>query len=228
MRQWVFDIVSFCFPKYCPVCKLPLQVAGSVLCLSCEADMPFTRYTENPENPVAQLFWGRVILEAATSLFRFEKGSGYQALMHNLKYKGHQDIGHFLGRKLGHELIGTVFERADMVIPVPLHRKKERMRGFNQGLLIAEGVSEITGIRVERDLLKRSENTTSQTRKNRYERWENMEGAFCLEGDPVLYADSRILLVDDVVTTGSTLEACARALQAIPDTRIYVATVACA
>lgn len=228
MRQWVHDITGFFFPLYCPVCGNVLHFPGEIICLSCEQKMPRTRYLNDADNPVAQLFWGRIEIEGAFSLLRFEKGSKYQPLLHLLKYKGHKKIGVFLGKLLGAALKNSSHAEADLVIPVPLHPKKERIRGYNQSSLIAQGVAEITGIPLNEKILFRSENTVSQTRRNRYERWQNMEDVFVLSKEAEGYHDLSFLLIDDVVTTGSTLEACAAALKKLPGAKVFAATVACA
>jgi len=228
MQKWVYDITGFFFPLYCPVCGNVLHLPGEIICLSCEQKMPFTDYINKPENPVAQLFWGRIDIEGAFSLLRFEKGSKYQPLLHHLKYKGHKKMGLFLGRMLGLALKNSMFSRTDLVVPVPLHPKKERIRGYNQSSLIAQGVAEITGIPLHEKILFRRENTGSQTRRNRYERWENMEDVFGLCREAEGYSDLSILLIDDVVTTGSTLEACVTSLLKLPGAKVLVATVACA
>lgn len=190
--------------------------------------MPYARYTKDPENPVSMIFWGRTRLRGATSLLRFEKGSPYQALIHHLKYREKPEVGSYLGKLLGAEISNTVFASADIIIPVPLHPKKELERGYNQSKFIAEGVSIVTGIPLVNDLLYRQTNTASQTRRNRFERWENMDGVFALKQAVEKYESKSFLLVDDVVTTGSTLEACARELLTIPGSMVFVATVACA
>jgi len=198
------------------------------MCLLCESRLPTTDYIKDPENPVARIFWGRVELEGASSLFRFEKGSKYQALLHGLKYKGEKKIGTFLGRMLGAEILGTAFGKTDFIIPVPLHRKKEKSRGYNQSELIAKGISIVTGITVLNTLIYRQVNTSSQTQKGRFERWKNMENVFALSDFSDTYQDQSFLLVDDVVTTGSTLEACASCLKTIQGSKVYILTIACA
>jgi ComF family protein len=228
MRQWIHDFTTFFFPLYCPVCGTPLYVPGQVICLTCEQKMPRTNYTSDPENPVAQIFWGRVRLEGATSLFRFEKGSAYQSLLHLLKYKGGKNVGHFLGRMLGAEVAGTPFVTAEVLVPVPLHKTRQKARGYNQSELIAAGVSAVTGIPVNTRILQRRTDTDSQTRKSRFERWENMESVFSAGVQAAAFANHTFLLIDDVVTTGSTLESCATILAAIPGSSVYIATIACA
>lgn len=228
MKQYVHDIVSFFFPVYCPVCGRPLYVAGEVICLDCELKMPRTGYTGDPDNPVAQLFWGRVWLEGATSLFRFEKGSKYQPLLHQLKYKGQKKIGIFLGKMLGAEIKNHPFGSANLIIPVPLHKKRQKSRGYNQSEIISAGVSRVTGIPVNNRILIRTTETESQTQKSRFERWENMERVFAIQEHTASLEGFSFLLIDDVVTTGSTLEACAEVLSSVRGAKIYVATVACA
>lgn len=228
MRRWLYDLTSFFFPEYCPVCGEVLFIPDQVICLLCENRLPATGYINDPENPVAQLFWGRVELEGATSLFRFEKGSKYQTLLHRLKYKGEKNIGVYLGQMLGAEIPGTDFGAVDFIVPVPLHRKKEKSRGYNQSEVIAQGISIVTGISILNTLIFRQVNTSSQTRKGRFERWQNMENVFTLAESSTLFEGCNFLLVDDVVTTGSTLEACATTLKKISGAKVYIATIACA
>jgi len=227
VKQWIYDIVSLFFPVYCPVCSMPLTHPGQVICLPCELNMPRTRYATDLENPVAQIFWGRVKLEGASALFRFEKGSKYQVLLHLLKYKSRKDIGIFLGKMIGVEIRGTPFADIDYLVPVPLHPRKQKKRGYNQSEVIASGISLITGIPVHPGILVRERNTDSQTRKNRFQRWQNMEGKFGLK-DPSIFENCKVMLIDDVVTTGATLEACAATLMQITGIKIYIFTVACA
>lgn len=228
MDRCLFDIVSFFFPVYCPVCKMPMHIPGQIICLRCEQRMPKTNYVLEAENPVAQIFWGRTRLCGATSLFRFEKGSKYQHLLHLLKYKGDKKIGVFLGQLLGVELMGTPFSEVDMLVPVPLHEKRQKKRGYNQSEIIAQGLSSITGIPIQTNVVIRKEFTQSQTSKGRFARWENMENVFQLCKNSDLPSNPRILLIDDVITTGATLEACAEVLLTIPGASLYIATIACA
>jgi len=228
MRQWAFDLFGIFFPSYCPVCGFPLHTMRQVMCLKCESGMPYTRYEKDLSNPVARIFWGRVLLEGATALVRFEKGSRYQPLLHHLKYNGRREIGIFLGRKLGSVLNGTPFAEADYLIPVPLHPSREKERGYNQSELIVRGVSAITGIPLSDRLLVRIQKTGSQTSKSRIARWKNVENVFQLNDELECFENRKLLLIDDVVTTGATLEACARELLKIKGVKVFVATIACA
>ena len=226
--QWIYDLVNFFFPLYCPVCGIPVTLRKQKLCLQCELDMPRAGFPDPRDNPVAQLFWGRVRVAAATSFFRFEKGSRYQKLLHILKYNGDQAMGLYLGKLLGSELKDSVFGQCDYLVPVPLHEQKMRKRGYNQSEIIANGVSIVTGIPVRIDLLFRDGVTSTQTRKSRFERFKNVEKVFRFESGNLESSGCSILLLDDVVTTGSTLEACASALLEKKGIKVYVATVACA
>jgi ComF family protein len=171
------------------------------------------------------LFWGRVPVENASSYFKYYRGSRYQMLIHSLKYRGRTDIGRELGRLMGMELKDSAFAAADLIIPVPLHRIKELKRGYNQCAPICEGLSLSLGIPWRRDLLQKTSGSPSQTNKSRFSRWQNVEGIFRVRC-PDLLKGKHVLLVDDVVTTGSTLESCANAVLEIPRTRISIATLA--
>lgn len=222
------DLLMFFFPVNCLVCGKSLESPGEVLCLGCEYRMPVTGFKDDPDNPVSMLFWGRVPVECGTSLFRFEKGSAYQILLHELKYRGNRKSGFYLGRLLGHELKQTVFSTCEMIIPVPLHKKRYRKRGYNQSELIGHGLSEVLGIPMATNVLVRSRQHDSQTSKGRLDRFENVSGNFSLSSNPPDISGMKILLVDDVVTTGATLEACCRELLKNFCCRIYIATVSCA
>ena len=228
MRLWIYDMLNFFFPVYCPVCGATISVRNQLMCLHCEINMPRADFADPADNPVAQLFWGRVEVEAATSFFKFEKGSRYQKLLHLLKYKGDKTVGVYLGKLLGTELKDSVFNQCDYIVPVPLHPKKERKRGYNQSEIIAVGTSFITGIPVRTDLLFRDSFTATQTRKSRFERFQNVENVFRFESSRIEKRGCSILVIDDVVKTGSTLEACALVLLKKKGVKIYLATVACA
>lgn len=210
------------------VCGKNLTASHEVLCLVCEHEMPRTGYGDSHDNPVSKLFWGRVPVELGTSLFRFEKGSAYQALLHDLKYRGNRKAGLYLGRLLGYELSQTCFVRCDLLVPVPLHRQRLRKRGYNQSEIISRGVSEVTGIPVVTNLLKRSVHGPSQTSMGRYKRFLNVSDNFQLARNPPDVEGKRILLIDDVVTTGATLEACSEVLFRRFRCQVYIATVSCA
>lgn len=216
------------YPQTCAACGENLLLQEHVICSSCLYGMPKTRFHLDPDNPVSMVFWGRVKIENATSFFHFNKGSKYQTLIHRLKYKGQQEVGEFLGKKLAAEaLVSSSFREAEVVIPVPLHPKKQKKRGYNQSECIAKGIAEVMKIDLDCSSLTRSINTDTQTRKTRTERWENMKASFRINNSESLKG-KHILLVDDVVTTGATLEACAACLLEIEGTKVSIATLALA
>jgi ComF family protein len=194
--------------------------------LKCLADLPRTRFHHIADNDVARIFWGRIPVVQATSFIYFSKESRYRQIIHDLKYKNQQHIGIKMGRLFALELRNTGFMNTDYIIPVPLHAKKLRIRGYNQSRLIAEGMSEIMHKPVLTDHVIRKIPTKTQTRKSRYERWENVRDTFYVMQTSEIQ-NKHFLLVDDVITTGSTIEACARALLEVPGVSISIASLAC-
>jgi ComF family protein len=178
------------------------------------------------ENIISQIFWGRAPIRAATSFLFFNKGGNVQRLMHALKYKGYKEVGVFMGKLFGESLKeSSLYNTADIIVPVPLHPKKLYKRGFNQSQVIAEGMQDSLGIPVSVNNLIRLSYTSSQTKKARYNRWENVKGVFKVK-DAAEFAGKHLILVDDVLTTGATLEACAHPLLEIPNIKVSVATLA--
>ncbi len=225
--QLTDDFLQFFFPDLCVACGQILNKQEKVLCTQCLFHIPRTEFHKDFENPVSQLFWGRVKIEYAGSFFYFNKGSSYQSLIHKLKYKGRRDIGIELGKIFGAELRKSVFTMADMIIPVPLHPEKIKIRGYNQSEMIAKGLSLSLNLPVNTSALLRSESTETQTRKSRFERFRNMEKKFIVRSTADLEG-KHIILADDVVTTGSTLEACAIAVLEIQGTKVSILTLAVA
>jgi ComF family protein len=175
---------------------------------------------------VARIFWGRCRIERAAAFSFYNRDSRIRRLIHNLKYKGVQDIGPELGKMYGLALMNSGFTRdIDLIIPVPLHPSKERNRGFNQSYLISRGISQVTGITVDSRSLYRVSSTSTQTKKSRYERWKNVEGTFMVQ-DSSSVTGKHILLVDDVITTGSTMESCVNELLKSEGVRVSVAAMA--
>jgi len=222
------DLISLFYPRLCAGCNTSLVKGEDVLCLNCIADLPRTNYHLYPDNPVFQQFIGRAHVELATSFCRFDKGGRLQHLLHQLKYKGKLEVGQKMGILLGSDLIKCYDYRSiDAIVPVPLHPKKERKRGFNQSLEICLGISEAMDRPVLPGNLIRKVYSDTQTRKGRFERWENVSGIFTVKNSTAL-AGKHLLLVDDVVTTGATLEACCIPLLEIPGVRVSIATLATA
>lgn len=228
MFQWLLDLWMLFFPSNCLVCGKRLHSIREVLCFTCEHLMPKTGYGKQDNNPVSRTFWGRVPVHSGTSLFRFEKGSAYQAVLHDLKYRGNRKAGLYLGRLLGHELMHSSFSKCDLLVPVPLHPGRLRQRGYNQSEIIARGCSEITGIPVVTKLIIRRGRHRSQTSMGRLERFENVIEEFFLGSRPMDINGKKVLIIDDVITTGATLEACSHVLFSHFTCLVYVATVSMA
>lgn len=182
----------------------------------------------NADNPLAQMFYGRIDFHAVAACYFFSKKGKVQHVIHQLKYKGNADAGLFLGREMGKILKESpLYSDVDYIFPVPLHPKKERKRGYNQAELIARGAAEVMEAKVDKTHLVRMVNTATQTRKSREERWLNVKDIFEVHGSADLVG-KHVLVVDDVITTGATLEACGHALAGIEGVRVSVATIGCA
>lgn len=221
-------LTELLFPRLCVVCGDKLIEQEQWICLHCLHHIPRTNYHLDRDNRVAQLFYGRVEIELATAFFYFSKGSKYQTLLHNLKYKGMKELGAEIGKHFGIDLLQSPhFSSVDIICPVPLHPVKEKKRGYNQSWWIASGIAEQMQKELSTGNLKRITATETQTRRTRFERWQNVEGIFDLT-NPNAFSGKHILLVDDVVTTGSTLEACAQAILSKTKARVSIATLATA
>lgn len=226
--NYLGDFISLIFPRICAACGNSLWKHETGLCRSCEYHLPKTNFHQVPDNPVARLFLGRADIFAGAAFLYFNKGSKVQRLVHQLKYKGRKDIGIYLGDLYGLELKHSPhFSSADCIIPVPLHKKKYMKRGYNQSEQIAIGLSESMNIPVVRHLLTRIKATETQTRKSRFSRYQNVKDIFAVDS-PLKWKGKHLILVDDVVTTGATLESCIHALQVIPDVTVSVACIATA
>ena len=224
-RLWLTDLAGLFFPNVCVVCGSSLNRQEEILCTGCLYKLPKTGFHLHNSNIIAETFWGRVELHAATSFLFFSKEGMVQKLMHALKYRGRKETGVYLGRLFGKELKESpLFRSVHMVVPVPLHPKKQRKRGFNQSYFIAAGIGEAMNVPVSSHNLIRTTYTSSQTKKTRYDRWQNVKGVFEV-ADKKQFEGKHLLLVDDVLTTGATLEACAHPLLKLPGTKVSVATL---
>lgn len=211
-------------PNYCTVCGQPAY-SGAIFCTRCTYEMPRTRYHHLRDNKTTDKLAGRFDFEKATSLFYYRKGSFYSRPIFSLKYHGRKYVGTELGRMLGYELDKSKFtEGIDAIIPVPLHPQKQRIRGYNQCSLIAKGLSEAARIPSIEGNLVRVTASESQTRKGREQRWTCLQEAFELK-KPKSLEGKHILLIDDVITTGATIEACAIALATANGLKISVASI---
>ncbi len=220
------DLLSLFFPQLCAGCNSPLVKGEDILCLNCLADLPRNDFSDGKESPFALTFLGRIDYCYAASYYCFDKGGRVQHLLHELKYKGRKDIGFKLGLMFGFELDQQPqFTQIDAIIPVPLHPRKQRSRGYNQSTEICRGISQSMNRPLILGNLIRKVYTSTQTTKGRYERWENVSGIFSVKNSKTLLG-KHILLVDDVVTTGATIEACSEPLLKIPGVKLSIAALA--
>lgn len=214
------------YPDPCAGCGGDLPRGMPFLCIDCYDQLPFTHYHRFHQNPVEKIFWGRLNVYAATACLYFNKQSAVQHLLHRLKYKGEQEIGPYLGRMLAAAVKkDSRFDGVEALIPMPLYYKKEEQRGYNQSVLICEGLSRALAIPVLGDIVIRSSPTQTQARKARPDRWQNVEGRFELTGTSDA-ENKHLLLVDDVLTTGATMEACGMELLQIKGATLSIAVLA--
>jgi len=226
IKRLTSDLISLLFPELCNACGTSLLYHEKLMCIKCLYDLPFTDYHQHAENRVAKQLWGRVPLNAAMAMLYFRKGAKVQNLIHNLKYHGKTDVGVLLGKMMGERLRASIpYQDVDVIIPVPLHHKKLKQRGYNQSKFIAIGLAEIMEAGFNDGNLIRSSFTQSQTKKSRYNRYENMLDVFKITL-PEQISNKHILLVDDVITTGATLEACANALLNAGASKVSIAALA--
>lgn len=224
--NWIGDFLSLIYPRLCICCHNDLLREERHLCFSCHGKLPYTFYAGMTENPVSSIFSGRIEIQAATALLHFERGNAVQKIMHELKYRGNPDIGAYFGQIMGEELMKSGnYSGVQAILPVPLHEAKRRMRGYNQSEAIAGGINKVLNSELVTNALFRKNRTASQTRKKRYERWENVSSVFEVSHER-LKKFSHLLIVDDVITTGATIEACASIICAAAPFRLSVATLA--
>lgn len=226
-KQYFQNFVALIYPRLCQACGEVLLKSEKTICLKCKYKMPQTKFHQLGVNPLSKLFWGKVEIQHVTALYFFNKGGLVQKMLHNFKYNKATDVGLLMGETLGESLKESEFFKSiDCIIPVPLHPKKQRKRGFNQSDFIAEGVSKSININWESKKLIRQKDTKTQTKKGLFERSENVENIF-VPKPKSFFENKHILLVDDVLTTGSTLTECAKAILQAPNSKVSLATIAC-
>lgn len=216
----LLDLIS---PRLCVVCGNRLAVTEETLCSKCYLHLPRTDFGHDLyENVMAKLFWGQMAIEKATALFYYEPHAETAQILYEMKYKNHPEIGVVMGRMMAKELMRSgLFEGIDAIVPVPLARKRERQRGYNQSLELARGVSEVTGLPIANKVVRRTKFVGSQTQRGRWERNENVEDVFELvDSDSI--SGKHLLLIDDVVTTGATIIACAQEMRKASNVKFSV------
>jgi ComF family protein len=223
MKKVLHDFIDLVFPNCCPGCDQPLVSGEQHLCTSCEVDLPL--YPANED--ILQNFAGRLNLDEARAFLKFYHGGIAQNLLHHIKYKGDQELGEYLGRMfIQHLRKESAFNNVEVVVPVPLHKSKLRARGYNQSEVLAKGIADVLGITVDTSSVVRIKKSETQTRKDRAARWQNVSGIFTLTNGNL--QGKRVLLVDDVITTGATLEACGETILAAGASSLSVAALAAA
>ena len=216
----LLDLIS---PRLCVVCGQRLTATEDVICGKCNLHLPRTGYGQNPyENEMAKLFWGQIPIERASALYFYQSHAETANIIYELKYKNHPEIGEVMGRMLAKELQrSSFFDGIDGIVPIPLAKKRQRQRGYNQSMEIARGVSEITDLPIYYQVVRRTTFKGSQTKRGRWERNENVEHVFELI-DEVTVSGKHLLIIDDVVTTGATIIACAKELQKAGNVKVSI------
>ena len=226
LKHLFADAFHLFYPHHCTGCGSDLIGQENLLCINCTHELPHTHFASYENNYIENIFRGRINVKAAHSEFYFSKGQLVQHLIHQLKYKGNKEIGFYMGEILGSSLLSAGrFSNIDYLVPVPLYIDKEFKRGYNQSTIICDGIEAATQIPLMNKNVIRQRHTETQTRKNRSSRWQNVENSFVVK-NPATIAGKNILLIDDVITTGASLEACGQAILQVIGTTLSIAALA--
>jgi ComF family protein len=219
-------LVHLFFPEICPGCGGDLPKREQLICLKCQHSLPKTGFEQYANNPIEKIFWGRVTLSTASAHFYFSKHSPLQHILHQLKYGGKKAIGEYFGKSMGIAIGETGrFGKIDALLPLPLFASRQRVRGFNQATALCGGIADVLELPILEHAITRTSATETQTHKSRIGRWQNMEGKFQLQHENEL-EHKHVLLVDDVITTGATLDACAQELLKVKGICLSIAALA--
>lgn len=218
------SLLHLFFPHICAGCGNDILSPSTAVCMRCLNTMPETRFELHTNNPVEKIFWGRLPIESATAQFYFTKESLMQRLMHQFKYKGNKELGLQLGSIMGEQLADSGRFDVDALVPLPLFPGKEKRRGFNQAAVLCEGIARKMQLPVLDNVVSRPQHTDTQTKKGRIERWKNIEGKFIIT-NPSAVHNKHVLLIDDVITTGATLEACGSEIVKEENVKLSIATL---
>ncbi|WP_199327769.1 ComF family protein [Dysgonomonas sp. HGC4] len=217
-----FELFS---PRLCVCCEERLVSSEKFICLNCLHKLPKTNHLTSADNKLEVFFAGRFPFVRIVSFAYFVKGGDIQKIIHEIKYKNNPHLAVYVGEICGREILkSSYFEDVDFIVPIPLHKNRLKTRGYNQALMLANGISKQTNIPVNTDNLIRIIDNPSQTKNSKFERWKNTEGIFGIK-DEDQFKDKHILLIDDVITTGSTLEVCAKLITSCPEAKISIFTV---
>jgi ComF family protein len=220
------DFLSLIYPRYCEACGSNLYKHEDLICNQCIITLPHSNYHLLSVNEINLLFAGRVPLVHALCIFNFEKSGRVQKLIHALKYQNQMGLGIWLGNYYANLLkVNSILEDVDLLIPIPLHKKKLKQRGYNQSECYAKGLSEIFERPMLNNCIQRLSETSTQTKKKKFERWQNVEGVFKIN-NPSILENKHVLLVDDVITTGATIDAAWQTIKDIEGIKISVISIA--
>jgi len=212
MRSLISRFLFGFFPETCVVCGSHLRTSEHIMCTACLIDIPRVYFHNQDRNPLEDLLWGQTPYERATSLFYYTKKNKYASLLYDLKYRNRSDVGEFLGEMFAHELQKSGFLNSiDYIVPIPLHKKRQKKRGYNQSECIAQGLSKQTGIPCLSNIIIRTVHTQTQTKKSKEERLANVQNIFSVV-NPHAIENKHILVLDDVITTGATCISCANTI----------------
>ncbi|MFP5039638.1 ComF family protein [Parasediminibacterium sp. JCM 36343] len=222
IKSYLSDFTHLLYPHNCEGCGTDVLDNGNFLCAKCFYELPETGFFTVADNPVEKKFYGRLKVEQAASSYYFTKNSLLQRLVYELKYKGNMQMGLYLGKLVGYQLQdNNRFDAIEALVPMPLNAKREKKRGYNQAQLICEGIASVWQKPIISHAVSRAVATTTQTKQNISSRWENVDGAFAISNADALKG-KHIALVDDVITTGASVEACGSEMVKIPGVRLSV------
>lgn len=220
------DFLSLIYPRLCEACANNLFRHELFICNYCQLNLPRSNYHRDQNNELSHVFAGRIPFNKVLSYYVFEKSGRIQKLLHAIKYQEQKELAEFLGKKYAEDLLkDDVFIDLDVIIPIPLHKNKLKLRGFNQSEWFAKGLSAGLNIKLDTEIILRNLETSTQTKKRKYERWENVEGIFELRDKEIL-KNKHVLIIDDVITTGATIEAAWQCLKDVEGIKISVAAIA--
>ncbi|MDX2173095.1 MAG: ComF family protein [Bacteroidota bacterium] len=220
------DFMSLIYPRHCEACGTNLLKHEEFICNLCLINLPKSNYHNNTVNELSYVFAGRIPLQHALCFYLFEKSGRVQKLLHAVKYQNQKELAEFLGKLYAKDLTqNEVLKNVDVVLPIPLHSKKLKLRGYNQSELFAKGIASELNLKIDTTSLKKTNATNTQTNKKKFERWENVEGVFELEHKDTL-RNKHILIIDDVITTGATIEAAWQALKNVEGIKVSVLSLA--
>jgi len=220
------DLMSLIYPRHCEACEANLLKHEEFICTLCLINLPKSNYHKNNTSELSYVFAGRIPLQNALCFYIFEKSGRVQQLLHAIKYQNQKELAEFIGKLYAKDLKESeVLKNVDVVLPIPLHTKKLKQRGYNQSEWFAKGIARELNLKLDTTLLKKVNSTSTQTNKKKFERWENVEGVFELQNAGSL-TNKHVLIVDDVITTGATIEAAWQALKDVEGIKVSVLSIA--